>query len=603
MCGIAGIIDQNKNEVSDSELKRMTDIVAHRGPNGEGFYKYKNLGFGHRRLSILDLSNAGHQPMKLDDDYVITYNGEVYNYIELRNELKKLGHGFHTQTDTEVILAAYRQWGTSCVTRFNGMWAFAIHDIKKQVVFCSRDRFGVKPFYYTIINNKFLFGSEIKQFSDFNNNWKVNKTILMDYIIFNLIDHKDECFFDGVTKLPASSNLIYDLNTDKFEITKYYTVNINKDDVSSLTEEESIDAFKKEINRSVDWRLRSDVKVGSCLSGGLDSSYISTLAGSKYSYEHEKFSAITAQSIDINTDESPFAKKVVDANDFKWLLTTPTSNDFSSYLDEVIYNQEEPFINPSVFMQYFVMKKAKEGGVTVLLDGQGADEVLMGYPRYLGAYFKSLPKNELLTNIYRSQNQYGISALSVLKYYLYFTSFSVRYKRNMWNFSNINSKYTDMVDPQMIRDLTDSYKDIKVCQQLEISSTILPSLLRYEDKNSMSCSIESRLPFLDWNFVELALSINGKFKIKDGWSKYILRKSMQGLLPDEITWRKKKFGFNPPTSLWFDDVPEMSSIIRESSILNDVYDGKIPDYQDNNIKWRLLNISKWEKLHNVTMSN
>jgi len=602
MCGIAGIINQNKNSIIDSELKRMTSLVAHRGPDGEGFYKHKNLGFGHRRLSILDLSDAGHQPMTLDNDYVITYNGEVYNYIELRNELKKLGHQFSTQTDTEVILAAYREWGTACVSRFNGMWAFAIHDLKKQIVFCSRDRFGVKPFYYTVINNKFLFGSEIKQFSDFKNDWNVNKGILMDYLIFNLIDHKNECFFDGVHKLPGSHNLIYDLETDQFEIKKYYTISINKD-VTSLNEIESLQAFKTEINRSVDWRLRSDVKVGSCLSGGLDSSYISTLAGNKYSYEHERFSAVTAQSIDIDQDESPFAQKVVDANDFKWLVTTPTAADFGFFLDDVIYNQEEPFINPSVFMQYFVMKKAKEGGITVLLDGQGADEVLMGYPRYLGAYFKSLPANQLLTNIYKSQNQYGVSALSILKYYLYFTSFSVRYKRNMWNFSNVNKKYSGLVDPEMIRKLVESSKDIKELQQLEISSTILPSLLRYEDKNSMSCSIESRLPFLDWNFVELALSINGQFKIKDGWSKYILRKSMQGLLPDAITWRKKKFGFNPPTSLWFDSLPDMNSLIHQSPILNEVFDGKIPEYQDDNVKWRLLNISKWEKIHNVTMCN
>ncbi|HJP63934.1 MAG TPA: asparagine synthase (glutamine-hydrolyzing), partial [Mucilaginibacter sp.] len=599
---IAGIINQKRDPVVDSELRQMTNLVSHRGPDGQGFYSYKNLGFGHRRLSILDLSDAGHQPMELDNDYVITYNGEVYNYIELRNELKKLGHHFSTQTDTEVILASYREWGTACVSRFNGMWAFAIHDTKKQIVFCSRDRFGVKPFYYTVTGNKFLFGSEIKQFSEFKSNWNANKSILMDYLIFNLIDHKNECFFDGVYKLPGSHNLIYDLETDKFEIKKYYSISLNND-ITRLNETESLEAFKTEINRSVDWRLRSDVKVGSSLSGGLDSSYISALAGNKYNYGHERFSAVTVQSIDTAQDESPFAGKVVDANNFRWLITTPTAADFSSSLDDVIYNQDEPFINPSVFMQYFVMKKAREGGITVLLDGQGADEILMGYPRYLGAYFKSLPANQLLANIYRSQNQYGVSAWSILKYYLYFTSFSVRYKRNMWNFSDISKKYSGMVDPKMIRNLVNSSKDIKELQQLEISSTILPSLLRYEDKNSMSCSVESRLPYLDWNFVELALSINGQFKIKDGWSKYILRKSMQGLLPDDITWRKKKFGYNPPSTLWFDGIPNMDFLISKSAILNEIFDGKIPEYRDPNIKWRLLNISKWEKIYNVTMSN
>lgn len=601
MCGIAGIIDQNKNLISESQIKLMTDIVAHRGPDGAGLYLYNNLGFGHRRLSIIDLSNAGHQPMSLDDDYVITFNGEIYNYIEIREELRKLGHQFNTHTDTEVLLAAYKEWGTSCVSRFNGMWSFAIHDVKQQIVFCSRDRFGVKPFYYCIIDGKFMFASEIKQFSPFRKKWKANKTILMDYLIFNLIDHKAESFFEDVAKLPGSHNLIYDLKTDKFEIKRYYSITIDKT-ITSLHETDTIKAFQGEMNRSVDWRLRSDVKVGSCLSGGLDSSYISALASNKYHYNDDKFTAITAQSIDINLDESPFAEKVVNAHDLSWLVTTPTSADFQFFLDEVIYNQEEPFISPSMFMQFFVMKKARENGITVLLDGQGADEVLMGYPKYLGAYFKSLPKSKLLTNVFRSQRQYGVSFISVLKFYLYFTSFSVRYKKNMMNFGGIKKEYLDWVDPETIRTLAESYKDINELQLLEIFSTTLPSLLRYEDKNSMANSIESRLPFLDWNFVELALSINNEFKIKDGWSKYVLRKSMDGLLPDAVTWRKKKIGFEAPTTLWFNGFSDIDNIIRQSPMLNKLFDGRIPDYSDENIKWRLLNIAKWAQLYNVEIN-
>jgi asparagine synthase (glutamine-hydrolysing) len=600
MCGIAGIINQNRNIAVEAELKRMTDLVAHRGPDGEGFYSYKNLGFGHRRLSIIDLSNAGHQPMTLGDDYVITFNGEVYNYIELRDELKKLGHQFFTQTDTEVILVAYKEWGTACVSKFNGMWAFAIHDVKKQIVFCSRDRFGVKPFFYTIIDNKFLFASEIKQFSYLKSNWKANTGILMDYLIFNLIDHKNECFFDGVYKLPGSHNLIYDLTTDKFEISKYYSITIHKE-ITDLSQADTVRLFETEMNRSVEWRLRSDVKVGTCLSGGLDSSYISRLAGDKYDHEREKFTAVTAQSINIDEDESPFAEMVVKSNNFDWLITTPTSSDFCFFLDEVIYNQEEPFISPSMFMQHFVMKKAKEGGLVVLLDGQGADEVLLGYARYMGAYFNSLPKNELLANVFKAQKQYGYSILTMLKFYVYFTSFSVRYRRNMWSFNHIGKQYLDFVDPGMIRSMANSYKDINELQHQEIFSTTLPSLLRYEDKNSMASSIESRLPYLDWNFVELALSINNKFKIKDGWSKYVLRKSMDGLLPDAVTWRKKKFGFIAPTSMWFAGFTEMDSIINRSGILNQLYNGKIPQYQDENIKWRLLNIAKWEEIYNITL--
>jgi len=600
MCGIAGIINQTGRIIDEQQLIDMTSSVAHRGPNGEGRYINGKVGFGHRRLSIIDLTDAGHQPMFLGDDFVITFNGEIYNYIEIRNELRKLGHVFTTQSDTEVILVAYKQWGTACVSRFNGMWAFAIHDKIKNIVFCSRDRFGVKPFYYANIDGQFLFGSEIKQFKGFKSNWKANRNVLMDYLIFNLIDHNSQTFFEGVEKLPGSHNLIYHLATDKIEINKYYTVTIHPD-ISKLDVQETVVIFQQEFNRAIDWRLRSDVKVGTCLSGGLDSSYIASLAGGKYNNQSEKFSAITAQSVDIAQDESSFAKMVVDYRDLKWLVTTPTSADFLFYLDEVIYNQDEPFISPSVYMQYAVMKTARQNGVIVLLDGQGADEVLLGYEKYLGAYFKALPKSQLLNNIFNARDHFGTSAFSILKFYLYFTSFSVRYRRNLWKFSHVSSKYRSFVEPSTIRNIADSYKNIRELQELEIFSTQLPSLLRFEDKNSMANSIETRLPFLDWNFVEMALSINNQFKIKEGWSKYILRKSMDPILPKEITWRKRKFGFNAPTDLWFNNFPEADKYIRESEILSKIFDGKIPLYHDPKVKWRMINIARWEKVHQLTM--
>ncbi len=600
MCGIAGIINQNNSPVDEDQLKIMTRSVAHRGPDGEGFYVDGKLGFGHRRLSIIDLSKAGHQPMYFGDEFVITFNGEIYNYIEIRDQLRKLGHAFATQTDTEVILVAYKEWGAACVSRFNGMWAFAIHDKKQNIVFCSRDRFGVKPFYYTTINGQFIFGSEIKQFKKFKECWKANRNVLLDYMIFNLIDHNSQTFFDGVEKLPGSHNLIYHLDSDKFEVTKYYEITLHAD-IGKLNEQDTLELFKEEINRSVDWRLRSDVKVGTCLSGGLDSSFVASLAGGKYKNEQEKFSAITAQSVDLAQDESLFAKMVVDHCDLKWLVTTPTSADFLFFLDEVIYNQDEPFISPSVYMQHFVMKKARENGVVVLLDGQGADEVLLGYERYLGAYFKALPVSRLLTNMLNAKDHFGTSAISIFKYYLYFTSFSVRYRRNLWRFSHLSPKYREFIEPSTIRHIADSYKNIRDLQQLEIFSTQLPSLLRFEDKNSMANSIETRLPFLDWNFVEMALSMNNEFKIKAGWSKYILRQSMDPILPQEITWRKRKFGFNAPTQLWFDHFKEADNYIRESEILSKIFEGNLPPFDDPNVKWRMINIARWEKVHHVSI--
>ncbi len=600
MCGIAGIINKNNQPVDEHRLKMMTNMVVHRGPDNQGFYVHQNIGLGHRRLSIIDLSHTGDQPMKLGDDYVITYNGEIYNYIEIREELIKLGYSFSTQSDTEVILNAYKMWGTKCVEKFNGMWAFAIYDIKNKIVFCSRDRFGVKPFYYTIKGGSFYFGSEIKQFIGLHSTWKANKSVLMDYLIFNLLDHTDECFFEGIKKLQGSHNLVYNLEKNKFKISKYYKIKINKN-IGALNEDDSIQTLRTQINNSVQFRMRSDVKVGTCLSGGLDSSYIAALASKKYNNANEKFIAITAQSLDKREDETVFAEKVVNSSNLNWVTTKPTAEDFIGVLDEVIYNQEEPFISPSVYMQHFVMKKAREAGIVVLLDGQGADELLLGYQRYLGAYFKSLPKIDLLSNILKSKNQYGVSAFAMLKYHWYFTSYSVRYKRNISRFSNVSKEYLDCVNRGMIRQMTNSYKDINELQQLEIFSTQLPSLLRFEDKNSMANSIESRLPFLDWNFVETALSINNSFKIKDGWSKYILRKSMEGQLPDDITWRKSKIGFNAPTSIWFHHFNNIDSIIHKSTILNKIFNNKIPHYQDDNVKWRLINIARWEELYNVTI--
>ncbi|MDB5024596.1 MAG: hypothetical protein JWP78_2351 [Mucilaginibacter sp.] len=602
MCGIAGIIDQPGQIITDFELKKMTDAVAHRGPDGEGFYVDKNLGFGHRRLSIIDLSQAGDQPMKLDEDYVITFNGEIYNYIELKDELKKLGHQFNTQTDTEVILVAYREWGTACVEKFNGMWAFAIHDIKNDIVFCSRDRFGVKPFYYTLINGKFFFGSEIKQLIHLQSNWFVNKRVLMDFLVFSLVDHTDQTFFEGINVLLGSHNLIYSLKSNTFSINKYYSITKHQK-INNLSDIDSIKVFKAGIEQAVKFRLRSDVKVGTCLSGGLDSSYIASLASDLYNHKDEQFSAITAQSLLKEEDESNYASKVVESCGLNWLVTKPTTEDFLASLDEVIYNQEEPFLGMAIYMQHFVMKKAKDAGIVVLLDGQGADEILLGYSRYIAAYFKSLPFTNLINNIIKAKDHFGISALTLLKYYLYFTSYSIRGKRNMWRFRHIKTQYIKYLGIDTVKKITAGYKDIDKLQQLEIFSTQLPSLLRYEDKNSMASSIEARLPFLDWNFVELALSINNSFKIRNGWSKFILRRAMQGgTLPDEITWRKKKLGFNAPTSIWFEGFTDVNSIINKSVILNKIYDGKIPNYTNEQIKWRLLNIAKWEKIYNIKIN-
>ncbi|MEN9521764.1 MAG: hypothetical protein RL065_141, partial [Bacteroidota bacterium] len=387
MCGIAGIINKNNTPVLNSVIEKITKAAVHRGNDDSGFFYEQNFAFGHQRLSIIDLSENGKQPLQYLNRYTITYNGEIYNYVEIKNELENVGYQFKTQTDTEVILAAYDYWKQDCVKQFNGMWAFAIYDKIENKIFCSRDRFGVKPFYFFSNQNKFIFGSEIKQILAIEPAI-ANTKILMDYLVFNLEEHTDETFFSGIKKLPAAHHLMYDLSNHSFLVEKYYEPNIDNS-IQQISEADAIDKFQSLMNHSVSLRLRSDVKVGTCLSGGLDSSYIATVASKLHQNKNEKFSAITAQSILNSNDETEFAKQVVSTSNLQWYLTKPEKTDFINAIDEVIKCQEEPFFNTSNFMQFFVMKAAYQNNIKVLLDGQGGDETLLGYTRYYPAILKS----------------------------------------------------------------------------------------------------------------------------------------------------------------------------------------------------------------------
>ena len=358
MCGIAGIININNTKVSYEDIKLMTDIITHRGPDGEGHFVSENIGFGHRRLAILDLSKAGHQPM-IKNDIVLVFNGEIYNYLEIREELEALGEEFNTNTDTEVVIKAYKQWSYQCVKKFNGMWAFALFDKNEDKIFISRDRFGIKPFYYFENNSQFYFGSEIKQILPFLTSTKVNKQILYDFLYLSYHHHTENTFFDGIKSLRAGHNMIFDNKTKDIKIEKYY--DLKKESKNYKTLDESVNAYKNKFKRAIELRLRSDVKVGTCLSGGLDSSYVAKVASENYE-SNSRFTAITAKSIDPVNDESHYAKIVADKYNLNWKITEPSKEDFFNSIDDVIYNQEEPFGSPSIIMQYFVMKKAKDEG-------------------------------------------------------------------------------------------------------------------------------------------------------------------------------------------------------------------------------------------------
>lgn len=599
MCGIAGIINLSNLPVEKTEIENITRIVAHRGPDGEDFYFDRNLAFGHRRLSIIDLSPAGAQPMSYHDKFVITFNGEIYNYIEIKKKLVSLNYHFRTETDTEVILASYDAWGADCVNKFNGMWAFALYDKTKNIVFCSRDRFGVKPFYYTFVQDKFVFGSEIKQLLYFYDTVKANRTILLDYLVMNMTDHTDQTFFDNIYTLKGGHNLTFDLSENTFKINKYYQIKYNKQ-INQLNLEDSENLFKQEFDRAVEWRLRSDVKVGTCLSGGLDSSKIAAVASKKYhSQSDEPFCAVTALSVDEKVNEIKYSKCVANHLGLNLFVTAPGEKEFYEHLDQCIKIQEEPFGGPSAIFQFFVMKQAKEADIKVLLDGQGGDESLLGYVRYIGAYIKSLPLKKKIRFILEANRKYGLSRWQLLKNYLYFTNSHVREFRILRRIKTIKKEYLDLVQTNMIHRLAEAQRSIFDLQVMEITSTQIPQLLKLEDKNSMANSIETRLPFMDWSMIETNLSINNDFKIYDGWSKYILRISMKDELPDEIAWRRKKLGFNAPSEVWLKDKNKFWKDIDRSSILKEIFTHQIHRIDNEWVMWRLFNIAKWENIYNV----
>ena len=602
MCGISGIVSRQNIKVESSLIESMNNHIVHRGPDGFGFYFGSNFALGHRRLSILDLSEDGRQPMEFQSKLVITYNGEIYNYIELREELEVLGYKFDSKTDTEVILAAYLEWGDNCVSRFNGMWSFAIFDKEKNVLFCSRDRFGVKPFYFIQTKSSFAFGSEIKQLLHFLPSIKCNQQLLLDYLILGIEEHTNQTFFEGIEKLQGGHNLIYDLKTHLYEVIPFYDLQINAEN-KGLDEQQAIEKYKNQLFDSVKLRMRSDVEVGTCLSGGLDSSTITAFSAEILKeLSPSKIKAIHVKVDEKAIDESDFAKQVANHCSADLILVEPTFQDFQNTVLKVIEIQEEPFGSPSIVLQYFVLQKARQQNCLVMLDGQGGDETLLGYERYYPAFImrqKGFKKWNAFVN--SSQNS-RLSKVDLMKYYFYFTSYKFRINQLKKRHNYIKKDVLSSFESVILKESAANYLDIGALQKLELQKTQLPHLLKYEDKNSMANSVETRLPFLDYRCVELALSLPDTFKIKDGWTKFVLRKAIDSRLPKAVVWRKDKLGFNAPEKGWLDHMrPEMEMAVAKSAILGELIESKLFNFSalDLRTQWRLFNISKWEEIFKV----
>ncbi len=549
MCGICGIIKRKSITKEDRNLvRKMNEAQIHRGPDDGGTWMDDGIVLGHRRLSIFDLSPAGHQPMVYKDRYVISYNGEIYNYPELKKELQKKGCRFFSHTDTEVILAAYDQWGIECLHRFHGFWAFALFDRDRQELILSRDRFGVKPLYYCKKQDRILFASEIKAIlKDDSINRIANENVIQDFLVNGLADFSDETFFKGIQKVPAGSNLIIKKDLT-YQIRQYYTVSFS-DRADGKLKEQDIRQFRKLFAESVRWRLRADVPVGSCLSGGLDSSSIvcqisRCLKKKEKVGKKESVRTFSACYQNFVLDEKKYIDEVVKETGAEAEFIYPDSEMLMKDLEDVIYHQDEPFGSMSIYASYCVMRRAKERGVTVLLDGQGADEILCGYRKSRIYYLKKLVSQKKYLTAMR-ELLYALGQFKVTEsrendlskiYQILFRNRNVKKEKEFLNreFAKQEMNFQYHATGNFI--MTDFY---------QIS---LPVLLRYADRNSMAFSIEDRLPFLDLSLVEFVSALPLPAKIYKGWSKYIMRKALD--MPGLIRNRKDKIGFSTPDLRW-----------------------------------------------------
>ena len=581
----------------------MTAAVAHRGPDGTGIAIRGPVGFGHRRLAIVDLSDAGLQPMQTPDGRLsVTYNGEIYNYLELRRELEDLGCSFRTATDTEVLLAAYLHWGARCVDRFNGMWAFAIHDAHARTVFCSRDRFGVKPFYFARLHGRIAFGSEIRQILPMLSAVRADRRVLEEFLFLGIDEPPVRTFFEGVEKLPGGHSLTINLDRGTVHVRREYEI-ARRPELARRTPEECVAAYGECLEQAVKLRLRADVPVGTCLSGGLDSSAVASLASAPYRRAHgDRFHAITAVSEEAWNDETPYARAVAESTGLDWITVRPTYEDFAGTLEDVVRTQEEPFGGPSICMQWFVMRTARERGIQVMLDGQGGDETLLGYRRYFAAFMLQQWRNKGFWSTVRAilachREGAQLGTLGILANMLIQGSPSAAYLK-----CRLRSRWMKKPPamPEHLRAEAAAMRNLDEIQRFDIERANLPALLRFEDKNSMRFAVETRLPFLDWRSVETALAIPAEAKFHRGWTKLLLRKAMANRLPQEVVWRRWKIGFEAPASTWMTKHASCMQELVEGSLL--IGELSRPGWLGRNFgamhaatRWRLFCVALWER--------
>lgn len=581
MCGICGIYHSDPGRrVNRDILKDMAERLRHRGPDDEGFYVDGNLGLGHRRLSIIDLSTSGRQPMPNEDErYWIVHNGEIYNYPELRQGLLARGHRFRSHTDTEVILHLFEEEGEECVRRLNGMFAFAVWDTRKRQLFAARDRLGVKPFYYVRSQDGFFFASEIKALVA-SGLWKpeIDRTSLADYVTFQFC-LGSKTLFKGVEKLAPGHSLTVSAD-GTVSVREYWRLQFDIDMAPS--EDDFRERLAELLKDAVRLRLRADVPVGAHLSGGLDSSTVTCLAAALLGDPIKTFSGGFREGPQY--DETSYARLVSRAAGTEHHEVFPTADEFVTLMPELMYFMDEPVAGPGLFPQYIVSRLASQK-VKVVLGGQGGDEVFGGYARYLIAYLEQCVKGAIAG--VQEEEKYVVTFKSILPNLRQLEGYEPLL-RQFWSEGALgpdDRRYFRLIDrsgshryftpgllpAQSEYDPYESYREIfhsGGCKSLINKmtwfdqKTLLPALLHVEDRTSMAVSLESRVPLLDYRIIELAAMMPPKVKYKGGRSKHIFREAVRQVIPAEIYARTDKMGFPVPLNRWVREKP-VRDFVRE----------------------------------------
>lgn len=561
MCGFVGVVGQTGRNASQNELKPLLNKIAHRGPDDEGFYIHQNIGFGFRRLSILDLSTDAHQPMEaISAPVTIVFNGEIFNYIELRNQLKKVGYEFRSNGDTEVLLNAYLHWGTGLLNHLNGMFAFLIHDRRDNTVFGARDRFGIKPMFMWKDHEHTLFASEIKSIVASNNyQFKPDLTVAARFLFEGKLDQQNETFFEGISSIPAGS--AFSISADnQFKRWQWWdldtTVNPDVNDPAGQ--------FAELFEDSVNIRMRADVPLAVFLSGGLDStSIICSIAREKQRLgNNEVLNAYSYMSKDF--DESVYVNDTIGWTKAKLKKLNESPEQLWRDAKEMLYYQDEPVHSFTPIIGYVLARMAARDGIKVVLNGQGADETLAGYGGYFANLWHTLLVSGRITELWTQIGMYtqenGGSQralfLSTLRIAVQASFKSVGAYRNLSaqrRVTNLRSNpwFTDELK-QHVQKEPGPYIDQNLNAALydSVITQPLPLYLREEDRNSMAHSVEFRLPFMDYRLISLLFSLEATEKMHGALNKTVQRKGMQGLIPDSVGTRVDKMGFPTPLSMW-----------------------------------------------------